>query len=82
VVDFEKWKAVFDAHGEAQGDTGLRLINMWRCVEEPNNVFFMFEVSSMDKAREFITSPEAAKAGEVSGVVDGECHFIEEAGDS
>lgn len=32
----------------------------------------------MEKAREFISNPEAAKAGEVSGVMDGEYHFIQD----
>jgi hypothetical protein len=40
----------------------------------------MFEVARGEKAREFISNPEAAKAGEISGVVDGEYHFIEDAG--
>jgi len=62
-------------------DTGLRLMNMWQCVEEPNNVFFMFEVTSMDRARAFISAPEAAKVGEASGVIDGECYFVKDAGD-
>jgi hypothetical protein len=77
VSDFSKWKAIFDSHLEAHRDVGLRLVNVWRSVEEPNNVFFMFEVASINRARTFINSPEAAKAGEASGVVDGECHFVE-----
>jgi hypothetical protein len=80
VVDFERWKAVFASHAAAHREAGLRLIGMWRCVEEPNNVFFLFEVASMDKAREFIGNPEAAEAGEASGVMDGEYHFAEDAG--
>ena len=80
VADFSQWKAVFAANAGVAQAAGLRLVNMWRSVEEPNNVFFMFEVASMDKAREFISNPEAAKAGEASGVVDGECHFVEDAG--
>jgi hypothetical protein len=78
VLDFFRWKEIFDAHSRAQEDAGLRLINMWRSVDEPNNVFLLFEVTSVEKAREFISTPEAARAGEESGVVDGECHFIEE----
>ena len=79
VEDFEQWKAVFVSHAEAHKDAGLRLVNIWRSVEEPNNIFFMFEVASMDKAHEFISNPEAAKAGEASGVIDGEINFIEDA---
>jgi hypothetical protein len=50
---------------------------MWRCVEESNNVFFMFEVADIEKARAFINDPTAAEAGKAAGVVDGECHFAE-----
>lgn len=80
VADFSPWKAVFASHAGAHQDAGLRLVNIWRSVEEPINVFFMFEVASMDMAQEFISNPEAAKAGKASGVLDGEYHFVEDAG--
>jgi hypothetical protein len=81
VADFAQWKAVFSSHAKAHQDAGLRLANVWRSIEEPNNVFFLFEVASVEMAREFIGNPAAAKAGEASGVVDGEFYFIEDAGD-
>ena len=77
VRDFDEWKEVFDSHLEAQGDAGLRLIDMWRDVEDPNNVFFTFEVLDIGRARAFVSAPEAADAGESSGVLDGEIHFAE-----
>jgi len=80
VADFSRWKAVFASHEAAHREAGLRLVSLWRAVEEPNNVFFMFEVASLDKARKFISNPEAAKVGEASGVIDGEYHFVEDAG--
>jgi hypothetical protein len=80
VADFARWKAVFASHQAAHKDAGLRLASLWRSTEEPNNVFFVFEVASLKKAREFIGNPEAAKAGKDSGVVDGEYHFVEDAG--
>jgi hypothetical protein len=80
VEEFSRWKAVFASHQAAHLDAGLRLVRIWRSVEEPNDVFFLFEVASMDKARKFIADPEAAKAGEVSGVMDGEYHFVADAG--
>ena len=79
VADFSQWKAVFASHAGAHRDAGLRLVSTWRSVDEPNNVFFMFEVASMDRAREFISNPKAAKAGHASGVLDGEYHFVEDA---
>jgi hypothetical protein len=77
VEDFATWKAVFDSHAEAHSDTGLRLMNLWRGLEEPNNIFFLFKITDIDKARAFIDQPEAAEAGRVSGVLDGEYHFLE-----
>ena len=81
VVDFEKWKRVFDSNPTALRNAGLRLTNLWRDVEEPNNVFFLFEVADTDKARAFISSPAAAETGRTSGVLDGECHFLESSTD-
>jgi len=78
VADFSRWKAVFSSHAEAHRNAGLQLVHLWRSVAEPNNVFFTFEVASIDKAQEFISNSEAAKAGESSGVLDGEYHFVEE----
>jgi hypothetical protein len=80
VADFLRWKAAFASHEAAHHDAGLRLVNTWRGVEEPDNIFFLFEVTSMDRAREFISNPESAKAGEASGVIDGEYHFVGDAG--
>ncbi len=81
VADFEKWKSVFDSNASTGHDAGLRLTNMWRDMEDPNNVFFLFEVTDIDKARAMITSPEAAESGKISGVLDGECHFLESSTD-
>jgi hypothetical protein len=80
VVDFERWRAVFASHQAAHQQAGLSLVKLWRSVEQPNNVFFVFEVASLSKASEFIRSPEATQAGKASGVIDGEYHFLEDAG--
>jgi len=77
VLDFSKWKGVFDSHAQAHRDAGLHLKNIWRGVEEPNKVFFLFEVTDTQKARAFISNPGAADAAKTSGVLDGEYHFLE-----
>lgn len=78
VKDLSRWRAVFASHEGAHLNAGLRLV--WLGVEEGNNVFFLFEVAGMDKARKFIGDPDAGKAAEASGVIDGEYHFVEDAG--
>jgi len=77
VSDFSKWKGVFASHAQAHRDAGLHLKSLWRGLEEPNNVFFLFEVTDPEKARAFISNPAAAEAGKASGVLDGEYHFLE-----
>jgi hypothetical protein len=78
VKQFEQWYEVFVSHTATHLESGLQLVHMWRDVEEPNNVFLLFSVESMDRAREFINHPDSARAGEVSGVIDGECHFLDD----
>ncbi|MBI9052643.1 MAG: hypothetical protein JEY96_02430 [Bacteroidales bacterium] len=77
VKDFTKWKAIFDSQLSLQEDSGLILKDLWTELDNVNNVFFIFEVTNMQKAKELINDPESAKVGERSGVIDGECHFIE-----
>jgi hypothetical protein len=78
VQDFSTWKRVFDSKTDTQVDAGLRLIHLWREVEDPDNVFFLFEVTDRQKAEALISSPDSAEIGRQSGVLDGECHFLEE----
>ena len=76
VADYDAWRKVFDAHLSAQGDAGLTLERVWRADDDPNNVFFLFAVADVDKAKAFINDPAAEEAGRVSGVIDGEIHFV------
>ena len=79
VADYQRWKAVFDTHLEAHHEAGLRLIHLGRELEDPQNVFFVFEVLDLEKAKAFVSDPAAAEAGEASGVIDGEIHLVESA---
>ena len=77
VADYANWREVFDSHSGDHARTGLRLIGLWRDVQDANSVFFNFEVTDMERARAFISSPESEQAGKDSGVIDGEYHFAE-----
>ena len=76
VADYSAWKAVFDSNIAAHRDTGLSLTHLWREVEDPNNVFFVFDVANLDRARAFINDPKGAEVGRIAGVLDGEFHFL------
>lgn len=76
VADFSKWKAVFDSHSAAHKQAGLHLESLWRGLEGPHNVFFVFRIEELSRAKAFISSPDAAAAGKQSGVLDGDYWFL------
>jgi hypothetical protein len=77
VKDYDVWKEVFDSHSNTQNYSGLELTNMWREKDDPNNVFFTFDVIDEVKARAFLEHSDSQEAGRVSGVLDGEVYFLE-----
>jgi len=77
IVEYKKWKQVFESNRKARLATGLHLLSLGRSLEEANNMFFVFRVDDLDKARAFIEASDAADARKESGVLDGEFHFVE-----
>ena len=77
VEDFDRWKAVFDEQLRTRPDSGLRPLDIWQSVDDPNDVFFTFEVTDEAKAKAYLVAPESAAAGEASGVLDGAYWFVE-----
>jgi hypothetical protein len=70
VREFHEWKRVFDTHREAQRHSGLRIEKVMRNLYEPNEVFLLFEVTDLAKARGFVSSSEVPDAQAASGVMD------------
>ena len=79
VIDFNNWKRVFESHAQAHRAAGLHLKSLWRGIDEPKNVFFLFELTDLEKARAFLKNPQASEAAATSGVLDGEYRFLESA---
>ena len=77
VADFSTWKAAMEADADALRKAGMRLIHLWRGVEEPDTAFFVLEVHSVEKARDFLNPAAAAEAARAAGVLDFEWHFVE-----
>ncbi len=76
VADYRRWRRVFDPHASSHRAAGLHLKAFWRAMGGANDVFFLFEVRNMKKARAFISAPGAARAAASSGVLEGEYHFL------
>ena len=80
VSDFGQWKRIFDSHDQAHQNAGLRLLHVWRSIDDPNLVFSQFEVTDLAKARAFTSAPEVEDAKSASGVVDTpDVWFLEQA---
>jgi hypothetical protein len=82
VSDFRRWRRIFDSHAPAHRMAGLHLKGLWRGVGGHRDVFFLFEVRNMGKAKAFISAPQAGDAAKASGVIDGEYHFLRDGGAS
>lgn len=80
VEDYDVWKKVFDSHADDHRAECLQLLRLWRSVDDPNHIFFLFEVRSREEAQAFLDDPVSAEAGEAAGVVDGGYYFVEELG--
>lgn len=80
VADFGKWKAIFSTHKDAHRRAGLTLESLWQVVEDPRDVFFVFAVADLNRAKAFISSPDAGRAATESGVLEGDYWFVAESG--
>ncbi len=76
VRDFDHWKPVFDANLDPPREAGLTLSRMWRSVDDPNEVFFVFEIEDRGRAEAFMQMPESAATGVEAGVIEGQAHFV------
>lgn len=77
---FDHWKSVFDANLEPPQAAGLILSEMWRSVDDPNEVYFLFDVEDRARAEAFMKAPESQAIGVEAGVIEGEVHFVTRVG--
>ena len=77
VKDADRWKRVFDGQAAAGSAAGLTVLQVWRSVDAPDQVFFLLDVEDRGKAEAYMASPEAAAVGVEAGALDGEVHFLD-----
>lgn len=77
VEDYATWKRVFDEQADAARAAGLHLLHVWRAADNPNEVFFIFEVDDVAKAEAFVSTPESRQVGQRAGVLDGDIRYLE-----
>jgi hypothetical protein len=70
VADFAKWKASYDHHAGVRKAAGLTESNLLRSAENPNEVFILFTVSDVNKAKALTGSADLRAEMQKAGVVD------------
>ncbi len=70
VANFDKWKSVYEDHRSAREAAGLIDLHLWRNEGDPSEVILLFEVSDVEKAKKFTSSPDAKEKMEAAGVQD------------
>jgi len=68
IEDYESWKVGFDKHISARQAAGISDIFVKRDINNTNSITFFAEVSSLEKANAFITSPDLKEAMAKAGV--------------
>jgi hypothetical protein len=69
VEDFNKWKLVFDDDKSIRNAAGLKDVNVWRNIDNSNEIVILFEVLDVAKAKEFTTSDVLREKMQESGVL-------------
>jgi hypothetical protein len=76
VRNFDYWKGVFDSHAEAHRAAGLKLVHVWHQVDDPGQVFFLFEAEDIERARAFLNSSDATALARNSGLIEGDVYLF------
>lgn len=76
VRNFDHWKGVFDSHADAHRAAGLKLVHLWYELNNPRNVFFLFEAEDVERARAFLENADTGGAERESGLIEGDYRFF------
>ena len=68
VNDYATWKAAFDSFYDIRKAGGEKSYRVFHAINDPNDIGMMFEWESLEKAQEFMSSPELKTAMIKSGV--------------
>ncbi|HEX2695804.1 MAG TPA: cyclase [Acidobacteriota bacterium] len=69
VHDFDKWKVAYDSHRQVRAAAGLKDLRLWRNVDDPREIFLLFEAADVAKAKAFAKSAELKERMTAAGVI-------------
>ena len=68
VADFDAWKKMYDDFAPVQAEHGVRVQQVLRSIENPNDVIVTHTFDSPETARAFFAMPELKEAMREGGV--------------
>jgi quinol monooxygenase YgiN len=68
VADYVRWKEAFDSHLNLRKDAGETAAMLYQSVEDPRDLYLLFEFESIQHARKYMSSDELRKAMAEAGV--------------
>ena len=78
VEDYSRWKPFFNEHGSTRGKAGCKGGQLFHSLDNPNNIFILFEWDTKEKATKFVESEDLKKRMQEVGVSGKpEIHFFE-----
>ena len=69
VRDFSSWKLVFDEHGDVRRKYGATGHEIYRGIDDPNEITIVNHFASNEQAKSFVADPSLKEAMERGGVV-------------
>jgi Protein of unknown function (DUF3764). len=71
VEDFAKWKTAFDEAALMREKMGIKILNIYRSIDDENSVTVISEYASLEMAKAILASPEWEAAQKRAGVIGG-----------
>jgi heme-degrading monooxygenase HmoA len=70
VSDFKAWKEAYDRGRSVRESMGIRAFNLWRSVDDPQDVVLLLHATHVDKAKAYFSSDELAQRMAAAGVTE------------
>lgn len=76
VKDYTVWRRYLEQDSVVAAAYGITLAHIWQSADDPQEVFFVLNIEDRSRADAFMARPESVRIGELSGVLDGEVHYL------
>ena len=69
VNDYNHWRPLFDADSKRRESAGIKEIKVGRRVDDPNNVYMIWEARDIERVKSMVSDPELHEVMKKAGVI-------------